>query len=55
MSEEAENPVAEYPKWIDHPTQIDRVTKDGTNVMVKMLVKDAKEEAALIKKADWKK
>lgn len=58
MSEEVVN-KNEYPKWIDHPTKVDRVIKDGTEVMAKILVKDTKEEAVYYpketKKVDWKK
>lgn len=56
MSEEAENPVVEYPKWIDHPTEEAGKSKDGKRIPLRILVKDAKEEAVYYpKKIDWKK
>ncbi len=45
--------VKEYPKWIDHPSDVNRTTKDGTKVMERVLVHDAKEEAKVLGKVKY--
>ncbi len=48
--------MSEYPKWVDHPTEVNRVCKDGTKVMERVLVQDAKEEAKVTgKEKAWDK
>ncbi len=36
-----------YPKWVDHPTEIEGKTKDGTPIPKRVMVADEKEEKAL--------
>ncbi len=40
----------EYPRWVDHPTEIAAKTKDGKSIPKRLIVKSKTEEDELLSK-----